>query len=342
MELIRLSYPYVTGKDPTPTPEWRIQRVKNELMKLPHSPEFEQKYWPMVEKALHDPGTNRMFQEEVTDGLHSEFLAPSVALMPASVTLEMPFQRCINMQMQMAEVTPEDPFHRVTLVEQGYQYTRVRTATTANFILKMLREGKLKNALILNCGRLLEFRYFPELEAEILQSNATFHVNDTDPTIDMEELFPNPEYRRHFHFYCERNDQVLKFFRDKAFELVVSMGHAIYSYSFNDAEKNFKDKFKFDYLRNVVIDESLRIIRKDGLFLCDIQPNSLEWQKLLLSLSWKRLEGMNIALPPHDTLVEFVQTLLMRGLESQTTMYQVPVKKDGGEDVAGYYIAVTK
>ena len=201
-ELIDLSLRFANGGI-AETPYWRIQRIRRALEELPHVEEFfaHPQFWPKLAKALKDPGVNRMFQEEVTDGLHSEFLAPSYALMPSAITLMMPFQKCINLRLEMADVTPADPYHRISLVEQGYQYTRVRTSTTAEVLVKMLISGTLRKALVLNCGCLLEFLFFPELRKAIMDSNATFYVNDTDPKLKLEELIPEEDNRKHFQFY---------------------------------------------------------------------------------------------------------------------------------------------
>ena len=341
-ELIELSTKYL--KDNKPTAWWRIERIRRALDRLPHSPRFfrEENYWPRLEKALLDPGVNRMFQEEVTDGLHSEFLAPSYALMPSAVTLEMPFQHCINLKLEMAEVTDKDPYHRISLVEEGYQYTRIRTATTAELLTRLIRSGDVQIAVVLNCGRMLEFRYFPELKEAILRSNVVIYANDTDPSLKLEELIPDEEYRKHFKFRHATNSEVLDALPKDYADIVVSMGHAIYSYTFNKDGKNLDEMFSYGYLKEDLIGSSLRVLRPRKKFLFDLQPISLEWQKLLLSLSWLRGKGMNIALPPQSLLILFMDTLFADCPAENVTAYEVGVRADRGIDIAGYYITVTK
>ena len=93
-------------------------------------------------------------------------------------------------------------------------------------------------------------------------------------------------------------------------------------------------------MRWKLIGEALRTLKLGRQFLFDLQPNSLEWQKLLLSLAWKRLEGMNIALPPRYVLVDFIEDVLLQDLNA--CAYDVEVKEEKGSVVAGYYITVTK
>lgn len=341
-ELASLSMAYLKNQLP-PTADWRIERIEKSLRALPHADEFFMTpiFWPRLAEALKDPGVNRMFQEEVTDGIHSEFLAPSYVLMPAAVTLEMPFQHCINLQLKMAEVTPKDPYHRISLVEQGYQYTRIRTATTAKFLTEMLEKGELKKALILNCGRLLEFRYFTELKEAILKSDAKFYVNDTDTSLKLEELIPDPIYREHFVYENATNADVLAKHFGGEFDAVVSMGYAVYSYQFNPEAKTLDKMFDYHYLSSVLIDGALNTLRLGGRFLFDLQPVSLEWQKLLLSLSWLRDANMQIALPPLPALQEFMETLF-RPLPKMVDAHEVLVQGAKKAELAGYYIVITK
>lgn len=341
-ELIELSLRYL--KDNKPTADWRIKRVKDALMKLPHTPRFfrEPQFWPRLEEALHDPGVNRMFQEEVTDGLHSEFLASSYVLMPSAVTLEMPFQHCINLTLEMAEVTPSDPYHRISLVEEGYQYTRVRTATTVEVLIRALRQKDLHKVLVMNCGRLLEFRYFPELQDLILRSDAVFYLNDTDSTLSLEELIPDPEYRKHFRFATMTNSATLQSLPDESVDMAISMGHAIYSYSYNPNGATLHDMFSYGYLSNDIVKNSLRVLKPGRKLMFDLQPMSLEWQKLLLSLTWLRDKGMNIALPQETQLVMFMELLLSEHSFDSARAYAVAVKSEKRLDTAGFYIVITK
>ena len=342
-ELAGLSMSYLQGKLPA-TADWRIERIKRELRKLPHADEFFQEpiFWPRLAEALKDPGVNRMFQEEVTDGLHSEFLAPSYALMPSAVTLEMPFQRCLNLRLKMAEVTPFDPYHRISLVEQGYQYTRIRTATTAKILTELVAEYSDKGfrAVMLNCGRLLEFRYFPELKEAILDSDAMFYCNDTDQNLNLADLIPDSEYQKHFVFDNASNTEMLARWYEQEADLVASLGHGIYAYTFNPEAQTPDKMFEYHYLKTVLIDGAMEALKDGGLFLFDLQPVSLEWQKLLLSLTWLRDSGMTVALPPLEKLQEFMEILLkpFRDVEA----HEVLVQGAKAPELAGYYITIRK
>lgn len=340
-ELIDLSMAYLQHKIPATDPA-EIERIRGELCALPHADEFfhDPIFWPRLAEALKDPGVSRMFHEEVTDGLHSEFLAPSYALMPSAVTLEMPFLHCINLQLEMAEVTDADPYHRIALVEEGYQYTRIRTATTAKLLTDLIRKKPHGfKAVILNCGQLLEFRYFPELREAIMASDARIYCNDTDGLLDLAKLIPDPNYRWHFTLTVASNLEVLENWQNGEVDIVASLGHAIYTYKFNANEKALEKRFKCDYLKKLIA-LSLGILEKSGIFLFDLQPGSLEWQKLILSLTWLRNSGMRIALPPPDDMFGLF-VVLCGAFQRNLTAYDVPVQAARGPEVAGHYMVFT-
>ena len=289
-----------SGSNELDTSAEEIAEIREHIVSAGASDEFMCVHWPKLEKLLENPALAKLIKTPRKDDLlgdSSRFLPMMLCLFPFSAALEIAFLHGLTTDLSFAELEPDDPYYWTAVREKLFKYIRMRSAWSADVMAKI----KPERSLFLSCGRMFAKRYVdPTIygRAELV---------DLDPTIRLEDLFPDDNVRKNYTLHTGSDEELLRECFNGTFQFVEMMGRAIYMFTEDDCQQ------LHSFFRLV-----LSKMSAGGRLVFDVNCAHPDWNKLLLPIAFTRGKVSMTFLKDNDSIISYF---------FQHILYDLPIGK---------------